>query len=206
MNDFLEGLENLEPSRKIAIAIGVPLLVLLAYYFLIVSPRTVRTAQLSTHIEEMQQERDQKKFEAEQMPERQKEVDALDKQLKFALTRLPDEKEIPDLLSSISNLGRDSGLEILVFRQMPEGYQEFYAEVPVDMQVRGNYHQVAQFLDRVGKLDRIVNVSNIALKAPKNVDETVQLDVNSRVTTFRFLSEAERQRLIKEKKIKGEPK
>ena len=206
MNDFLENLENLEPSRKIAIAIGVPLLVLLAYYFLIVSPRTVRTAQLATHIEEMEQERDKKKFEAEQMPERQKEVDALDKQLKFALTRLPDEKEIPELLSSISNLGRDSGLEILVFRQLPEGYQEFYAEVPVDMQVRGNYHQVAQFLDRVGKLDRIVNVSNIALKAPKNVDESVQLDANSRITTFRFLSEAERQRLIKEKKIKGEAK
>lgn len=206
MNDFLENLENLEPSRKIAIAIGVPLLVLLAYYFLIVSPRTVRTAQLATHIEEMEQERDKKKFEAEQMPERQKEVDALDKQLKFALTRLPDEKEIPELLSSISNLGRDSGLEILVFRQLPEGYQEFYAEVPVEMQVRGNYHQVAQFLDRVGKLDRIVNVSNIALKAPKNVDESVQLDANSRITTFRFLSEAERQRLIKEKKIKGEAK
>ena len=182
----------------------MPLLVLLGYYFLIVSPRTTRTAQLATHIEEMEQERDQKKFEAERMPERQKEVQALDKQLKFALTRLPDEKEIPELLSSISNLGRDSGLEILVFRQLPEGYQEFYAEVPVEMSVRGNYHQVAQFLDRVGKLDRIVNVSNIVLKAPKNVDETVQLDVNSRITTFRFLSEAERQRLIKEKKIKGE--
>ncbi len=206
MNDFLENLENLEPSRKIAIAVGVPLLVLLGYYFLIVSPRTTRTAQLATHIEEMEQERDQKKFEAERMPERQKEVEALDKQLKFALTRLPDEKEIPELLSSISNLGRDSGLEILVFRQLPEGYQEFYAEVPVEMSVRGNYHQVAQFLDRVGKLDRIVNVSNIVLKAPKNVDETVQLDVNSRITTFRFLSEAERQRLIKEKKIKGDAK
>jgi type IV pilus assembly protein PilO len=206
VNDFLENLENLEPSRKIAIAIGVPLLVLLAYYFLIVSPRTTRTSQLAAHIDEMKQERDQKKFEAERMPERQKEVEALDKQLKFALTRLPDEKEIPELLSSISNLGRDSGLEILVFRQLPEGYQEFYAEVPVEMSVRGNYHQVAQFLDRVGKLDRIVNVSNIVLKAPKNVDESVQLDVNSRITTFRFLSEAERQRLIEEKKIKGEVK
>ena len=206
MNGLFEYLENLEPSRKIAIAVAVPLLILIAYYFLIVSPRTVRTAELETHIDEMLQERDRKTFEAAQMPERQKEVDALDKQLKTALTRLPDEKEIPELLSSISNLARDSGLEILVFRQMPEGYQEFYAEVPVEMQVRGGYHQVAQFLDRVGKLDRIVNVSNIVMKTPKTIDEDVMLDANSRVTTFRFLSEPERQRLIKEKKIKGEPK
>jgi type IV pilus assembly protein PilO len=206
VNDLLEWLDNLEPNRKIALAVAVPLLVLIGYYFLVVSPRTTRTAQLETHIDEMLQERDRKTFEAAQMPERQKEVDQLDKQLKLALTRLPDEKEIPELLSSISNLGRDSGLEILVFRQMPEGYQEFYAEVPVDMQVRGGYHQVAQFLDRVGKLDRIVNVSNIVVKSPKVVDENLMLDASSRVTTFRFLSEPERQRLIKEKKIKGEAK
>jgi type IV pilus assembly protein PilO len=180
--------------------------VLLAYYFVVVSPRTTRTALLETHIDEMLQERDSKTFEAAQMPERQKDVEQLDKQLKLALTRLPDEKEIPELLSSISNLGRDSGLEILVFRQLPEGYQEFYAEVPVEMQVRGNYHQVAQFLDRVGKLDRIVNVSNIVVKSPKVIEENLVLDANSRVTTFRFLSEAERQQLIKDKKIKGDAK
>ena len=150
MNDFFEYLQNLEPNRKIALAVIVPLLVLVGYYFFIVSPRTTRTALLETHIDEMLQERDSKTFEAEQMPERQKDVEQLDKQLKLALTRLPDEKEIPELLNSISNLGRDSGLEILVFRQLPEAYQEFYAEVPVEMQVRGNYHQVAQFLDRVG--------------------------------------------------------
>lgn len=206
MNDLLEYVQNLEPNRKIAVAVALPLLVLVIYYFFVVSPRITRTAQLETHIDEMLQERDRKTFEAAQMPERQKEVDQLDNQLKLALTRLPDEKEIPELLSSISNLGRDSGLDILVFRQMPEGYQEFYAEVPVEMQVRGSYHQVAQFLDRVGKLDRIVNVSNIVVKSPKVVDENFVLDANSRVTTFRFLSEPERQRLIKEKKIKGDTK
>jgi type IV pilus assembly protein PilO len=206
VNDLLEYIQNLEPNRKIALAVAVPLLVLVAYYFFVVSPRITRTAQLETHIDEMLQERDRKTFEAAQMPERQKEVEQLDKQLKLALTRLPDEKEIPELLSSISNLGRDSGLDILVFRQMPEGYQEFYAEVPVEMQVRGAYHQVAQFLDRVGKLDRIVNVSNIVVKAPKVVDENLMLDASSKVTTFRFLSEPERQRLIKEKKIKGDAK
>ncbi|MEW6271744.1 MAG: type 4a pilus biogenesis protein PilO [Thermodesulfobacteriota bacterium] len=206
MNDFLEYLQNLDTNRKIALAVIVPLLVLLTYYFLIVSPRVRRTEGLEAHIDEMLQDRDRKTFEAAQMPERQKEVEQLDKQLKVALTRLPDEKEIPELLSSISNLGRDAGLDILVFRQMPEAYREFYAEVPVDMQVRGGYHQVAQFLDRVGKLDRIVNVSNIVVKTPKVVDENLVLEANSRVTTFRFLSEAERQRLIKEKKIKREEK
>jgi type IV pilus assembly protein PilO len=206
VNEFFEYLQNLEPSRKIALAVIAPLLLLLAYYFVVVSPRTTRTAELETHIDEMLQERDSKTFEAAQMPERQKDVEQLDKQLKLALTRLPDEKEIPELLSSISNLGRDSGLDILVFRQLPETYQEFYAEVPVEMQVRGNYHQVAQFLDRVGKLDRIVNVSNIVVKTPKVIEENLVLDANSRVTTFRFLSEAERQQLIKDKKIKGDAK
>lgn len=204
MNGLLEYLQNLEPSRKIAIAVVVPLLVLFVYYFVFLSPRLSRTAALRLHIEEMLHDRDRKTFEATQMPERQKEVEELDRQLKIALTRLPDEKEIPELLSSISNLGRDSGLDILVFRQMPEGYQEFYAEVPVEMQVRGGYHQVAQFLDRVGKLDRIVNVSDIVVKNPKVIDDELILEANSKVTTFRFLSEAERQRLIKEKKIKGE--
>jgi len=206
VNAFLEYLQTLDTNRKIAVAVIVPLLVLFVYYCLVVSPRVTRTSQLEEHIEEMLKERDRKTFEAAQMPEREREVEQLDRQLKLALTRLPDEKEIPELLSSISNLGRDAGLDILVFRQMPEQYQEFYAEVPVEMQVRGGYHQVAQFLDRVGKLDRIVNVSNIVVKSPKVVDDQLILEANSRVTTFRFLSEAERERLIKEKKIKGEEK
>ena len=92
----------------------------------------------------------------------------------------------------------------MIFRQKPEGYQEFYAEVPVDMQVRGTYHQVASFFDEVAKLDRIVNVSNIVLRDPQVVDDDLVLEANSTVTTFRFLSDSERRRLIEQKKIKGE--
>lgn len=199
--DYLDGLDR---TRKLALAIGGPLLLLFAYYFLVVNPRVLWTSAMRSHIDELLQERDRKLVEAEQMPDREKEVEELDKQLRLAITRLPDEKEIPDLLSSISNLGRDSGLDILVFRQKPEGYQEFYAEVPVEMQVRGGYHQVARFIDEVGKLDRIVNVSDLSMKEPKVADGDLSVLAGSQVTTFRFLSDAERQRLIKEKKIKGE--
>ncbi len=204
MSQIGEFFDNLEPSRKLVIVIVVPVLILLAYYVFIFGPRTTRTSELRTRISEMLEERDRKTLETARLADREQEVADLDRQLETAITRLPDQKEIPELLSSISSLGRDSGLDILVFRQKPEGYQEFYAEVPVDMQVRGTYHQVASFFDEVAKLDRIVNVSNIVLRDPKVVDDDLLLEANSTVTTFRFLSDNERERLIEQKKIKGE--
>ena len=204
MNRLNEMIENLEPSRKVALAVAVPVLVLLAYYVFLLGPRMTRTQALQGRIADMLGERDRKTLETARLADREQEVAELDRQLDAAVTRLPDEKEIPELLSTISSLGRDSGLDILIFRQKPEGYQEFYAEVPVDMQVRGTYHQVASFFDEVAKLDRIVNVSNIVLRDPKVVDDDLVLEANSTVTTFRFLSDSERRRLIEQKKIKGE--
>ncbi|MDG2303626.1 MAG: type 4a pilus biogenesis protein PilO [Candidatus Binatia bacterium] len=204
MNQISEFFDNLEPSRKLAIVIAVPILILLAYYVFMLGPRMSRTAGLRERIGEMLEERDRKQIETARFADREQQVAELDRKLQTAITRLPDEKEIPELLSSISSLGRDSGLDILIFRQKPEGYQEFYAEVPVDMQVRGTYHQVASFFDEVAKLDRIVNVSNIVLRDPKIADDDLLLEANSTVTTFRFLSDKERERLIEQKKIKGE--
>jgi len=77
---------------------------------------------------------------------------------------------------------------------------DFYADVPVEMQMRGTYHDVALFLDRVKRLDRIVNVANIQLTKPKMVGDQVFVDASCITTTFRFLDEGERQRLNAEKK------
>lgn len=204
MNRIWTALDQLEPKQKLAIAIGGPIVLLVAYFMLFLGPRITRVAELRTHIANMEKDREEKLVDASKVAERQGEVEDLERQLQLAITRLPDEKEIPELLSSISTLGRDSGLDILIFRQKPEAYQEFYAQVPVEMQVRGTYHQVAKFFDRVRKLDRIVNVSNIVLRDPQVLDDDLMLEATSQVTTFRFLSEPEREKLIKEKKIKGD--
>ena len=181
--------------------VGVVLL-LLGYYVFVLGPRLAHTAELQQQIDTMVEERERKSSAAARLDEYDGEVAVLDERLADAITRLPDQQEIPELLSSISTLGRDSGLDILVFRQRPEGYREFYAEVPVDMQVRGTYHQVASFFDEVGRLDRIVNVTNIEIGNPNVADDALVLEASSTVTTFRFLSEAERKRLIEENKIK----
>jgi type IV pilus assembly protein PilO len=124
----------------------------------------------------------------------------LDGDLKRAIAQLPDTKEIPDLLSTISSLAREAGLEIIQFKQRPEQYQEFYAAVPVDILVRGAYHQVASFFDQVGRMARIVNVTDVGMKSPQRPQgDSVPLDTSCVAVTFRFLDEAERERLAKQR-------
>ena len=121
-----------------------------------------------------------------------REVKDLDIQLADALRRLPDKREIPDLLNSISNLARDAGLEVALFKPRAENYKDFFAEVPVDISVEGSFHRVATFFDEVGKLPRIVNISGITMRDPKVFDETVTIKTDCVATTFRYLDEAER--------------
>lgn len=203
MNALLERFLALEPRQKLLVVVGIPVLIFILYYVLVLSPRRYRIGEFQQRIVEMTVDRERKQAETADMAERARAVDDLDRSLALAMTRLPDEKEIPDLLSSISSLGRDSGLDILTFRQRPEAFEEFYARVPVDMEVRGTYHQVAAFLDRVGRLDRIVNVSDIVVEDPEVVGGDVVLRANSRVTTFRFLDEVERKRLAEDGTIEG---
>jgi type IV pilus assembly protein PilO len=206
MSDLLDRFLAMESRRKLGVIAAVPLFVLVVYFLLFLGPRLSHTADLHRRVEEMRIDRARKAAATAGMDDRASAVAALDRDLKLAMTQLPDKKEIPDLLSAISTLARDSGLDILIFRQKPETYQEFYARVPVEMEVRGTYHQVAGFLDRVGRLDRIVNVSELVVNTPEIEGNDLVLRANSRVTTFRFLGEEERKRLAEQGKIEGAKK
>jgi type IV pilus assembly protein PilO len=203
VTDWIERFLGLEPRQKVGLILGLPMLILVFYYVFVVGPRIVETRELRQRVSDMREDRVRKEARTADREKKDAELRNVETALATAMTQLPDRKEIPDLLSSISLLGRDSGLDILVFRQRPEVYREFYAEVPVEMEVRGTYHQVAAFLDEVGRLDRIVNVSNIAVTNPEIDSGELLLKARSRVTTFRFLSEDEREKLAEEGKIEG---
>lgn len=127
-----------------------------------------------------------------ELPKLRKEVEELDIKLARVLKQLPDRKEIPELLSSISSLAREAGLAVAVFRPSPERVRDFYAEVPVSVTVEGTYHEIATFFDEVGRLSRIVNIDQIFLSNPKIGPERIELKAECTVTTFRFLDEDER--------------
>ncbi|MCC6849712.1 MAG: type 4a pilus biogenesis protein PilO [Deltaproteobacteria bacterium] len=203
MNDLLERFFELESRQRFMAAAGVLVLVFGAYWYFVYSGRRAETVSVTAKIGDLRQQRDSKQKLVANMGELQETVRELGAQLKQAEAQLPDSKEIPDLLSSVSSAGRDAGLEVISFRQRQEELKDFYAEVPVDVTVRGNYHEVATFFDRVGKLDRIVNVSDIVMQTPKREGDEMIVDTLCSATTFRFLDEQEREEIAKEKAAKA---
>jgi type IV pilus assembly protein PilO len=199
MNDLLERFFDLDTRTRILAGVGAALLVIFAYWNFVYAPRRAFVADQRTQIENLVDTRTRKQKLVANLDEERAQVRRLQAELRAAEVRLPDEKEIPDLLSTVSSAGRESGLEILLFKLKPERYQEFYAEVPVEVLVRGNYHQVATFFDKVSRLDRIVNVGDIDIKAPPTPDDRVTVDTSCSAVTFRFLDEAERERIAAEK-------
>ena len=206
MNDLLERFFEMESRQRLIVCTAAVVLVLGGYWYFVYAGRRAETLTTMAKIAELRQQRDSKQKLVANIGQLQETVRELGAQLKHAEARLPDQKEIPDLLSSISSAGRDSGLEVMSFRQRSEQLKDFYAEVPVAVAVRGNYHQVATFFDRVGKLDRIVNVGDIVMQAPKRVGDEVIVETLCSATTFRFLDEQEREQIAKEKAAKAKEK
>ena len=200
MNELFERLFELEPSRRLMVYGGVAAVILGLYWYFFFSPGQALIGEKTKLVEDKHTEKTTKTRMIARLPTIREEVKELEAQLRAALSQLPDQKEIPELLSTVSTVGREAGLEILVFRQRPENLQEFYAEVPVEMVMRGNYRQVTSFLDAVGKLNRIVNVTNISLKSPQVRPDGVIIDTSCTAVTFRFLSEEERARIAAQKK------
>ena len=199
MNNLITQILRLPRQQKIAILAGLILLLMLLGYFYVYLPGNVNAAKLSEEIISVRGDRDRKKALSGNLPKLQKELQEWDAKLKAAVAQLPDRKEIPDLLSSLSTKARESGLEILLFRPRAENFQEFYAEIPVDIVVRGGFFNAATFFDEVGKLNRLVNIDNIDLKNPKVGSDQVVLEISTLATTYRFLDEAERKKVAEEK-------
>lgn len=190
---------SLPLNQRLLLYIGVAVLIVLLYAFLFYLPRSSQITQNRERIQSLEQEKTKLQTFITEREKTKQEIEEVEGRFNQARTQLPEQKEIPELLKQVSNLGRDSGLEVVLFRQKAEVLQDLYAEVPVEMSVRGNYHQVALFFDKVRSLNRIVNISDTNMKNPQLVGGQMQVDAAFSATTYRFLNEEERMRVAKEK-------
>jgi type IV pilus assembly protein PilO len=119
-----------------------------------------------------------------------REKELLEQQLTEALAELPEEKKIEDLLQVFEDRALKAGLKILSIEPKSPVTERFYAKIPIPMAVTGNYHEIATFFDSLGRMRRIVNVSEVSLTDPKDVNGKVILSGKFLVTAFMFVNPA----------------
>jgi len=199
VNQLIDNILERPKLQKIGILAATIILLAALYYSFLYSPRSDEMAKLADSVEIARNEKTAKQQKAANLPRLKKDIQQLEMELMKAVAQLPNKKEIADLLRTISAKALQSGLDVLLFRPRAEAFQEFYAEVPVDITVKGSFHNTVGFFDEVGRLNRLVIIDNIGFKNPTITGDNVILETTSVATAFRFLDDAERKKVAEDK-------
>ncbi|CAK8721081.1 Pilus assembly protein PilO [Candidatus Electrothrix laxa] len=192
----------LDQKIKIAVAVGVVAAILAGFYFVVFVPKQENIKKLESERASLQAEVDRAVEAEENLKKMKEELAEVEKRFEKISIVLPKTKEIPTLLTSISDHGTSAGLDFNSFTPGKESPKDFYAEIPISIAVRGPYHNVGYFLDQVSKLERIVTVKNIKMGSPKTVEGEMLLSSSCNLMTYRFLNEEERAQAQKKRKKK----
>jgi len=187
VDSFFAKIEGLSKVQRILIFAGVFLAIVAIFVFVLYKPKLEQISNLNRQLKTLEQKLVVAKKNAADLEKFQKMMQEAEVQFKTAMRALPEKEEIPSLLTSISRSGQDVGLEFLLFEPKPEVRKEFYAEIPVAMQVKGGYHDLAIFFDKVARLSRIVNIKNISMGREK---EGLDLNTSCTAVTYKFVEPA----------------
>ena len=186
----LEKLLKLPLAQKIIILIVINIVLLGLFYYIFYKSKLEESSILQEELTKLQAKHAEQKKVIADLPKWRKENEELKVKFKELLKLLPNTKEIPSLLTNISYLAQDCGLEILLFQPQNEVVRGFYSDIPVDMQVLGDYHNIGYFFDKVSKLKRIVNIADLKISTEKKKQsDTDKPNLNSqfKVITFKFI-------------------
>ena len=194
MSALVENILNRSRGQKIAIWAATIALLCYLFWQYFYSGQNKELTELEEKKESLSAQVSHERRLAADLGKFRQELKVLQSRLDVALMQLPDSREIPGLLESVAALAKDSGLEVLKFVPGADSLREFYAEVPVNLEIRGTYHQFATFFDEIAGLSRIVNINNVVLGNPTGVEEQsgIRLDAKCAATTFRYLDPSER--------------
>jgi type IV pilus assembly protein PilO len=191
MDPNIEKILKLPNSQKFAAVAMIFLLLGAGFFYGLFQPKMKELDALQKKQADLSKQIQENKRIADNLPKYKKDFEQLKVDLDNALTELPNQKEIPSLLTSITSKGKEAGLDFLVFRPKPEETKDFYSAVPVDISIYGSFFNVANFFVAVSSLPRIVNITNVNVSDIRNVGGRMVLRVNCLATTFRFLEKKE---------------
>jgi len=188
-------LNALPKPAILAIMIGLPLIIAIVSFFLLINPKLKLMSKLETEINKQRIEIADKKAKAERLEILIKENELLKKRLAELFEQLPEEKEVSSLLREVSQFGQNAGLEIILWKPAEKKTHpsNIVYEIPVTIEAMGTFKNFGSFLNRVAFMKRIVNVPDMKLTFQKQKEEA-ELKIAFHVVTYSAIPEGEAQK------------
>ena len=204
----MDSILKLPTPKKVLILVVILVAIAALFLYALIIPIQDELKVAKGELSKLEGELSTNKAIASELPKFKEQVAKLNEEVKNALTQLPNEKEIPDILKTISSLGKESGLEFTLFKPKSEEPQQFYAKVPIELVALGNYHNIGIFFDKLSKLPRIINVIdfNIARADIKGKGDSELLKTSCMINTYRFIEKKSEEKKSEKKAFPKETK
>lgn len=179
-------------SVKVAAAVLICIVILGAGYWFIIKDQLAELEKVERAEVALKQEFESKKALAVNLEAYKQQMVEMQERFGVMLRQLPNRTEVPELLIDITQTGLGRGLQFDLFQPRNKRVADFYAELPVNIRVRGTYHQLGEFVSDVAALPRIVTIDDLVL-SPSGGEI---LTMSAVAKTYHYLDEeqvAERQ-------------
>lgn len=189
MEKFLDSFAKVPVGQKLGGLAAAVALIAVVTYFYGVADNLELIEEHDQTLERQQTELLKLQQQAQHRTQFMREVERLRQRLREAEEQLPKQAEVEKLLRDVAYEAQQSGLQLDRFELQSEQQQGDFAAVPVKMTVRGGYHEIAVFLDRLSKMPRIVNVTDLTMSNPRLENKKIVLTSTYLATTYRFLEQ-----------------
>lgn len=178
------------PVKLVLLGILFVIIVGLGYWFLW-RPEIDAYDQAQAKEQELRQTFLAKKAQAVKIDAYRQQMIDIEKTFGALLKQLPDKSQMDGLLTDINQAGLGRGLEFELFKPSQEVVADFYAEMPIQIKIKGNYHDMGAFATDISKLSRIVTLNDLSI-APMNKDaKDSALVMEAVAKTYRYLDTSE---------------
>ncbi|MFC1494400.1 type 4a pilus biogenesis protein PilO [Thermodesulfobacteriota bacterium] len=177
-------IEDIKMPIRLTIFFGTIVVFIVLFIWLVYLPKTASIKTALTNVEDVNSQLSRAKIQRQKLPKVRAEKEKVDLQFDAAQKLLPSDREIPELLTKITELGTESNLDMSTFVPQSLRNKGFYAEIPISLQITGNYHDVAVFFEKIGKMDRIMNIQNVRMTPVSNLSTTLNITCNAITYTF----------------------
>jgi type IV pilus assembly protein PilO len=183
----LDPLLKLPLQGQLGVSALIAALIIGGFWYLWWKPNTELQVQKEQQLATLQQEIRKLEAAAAKLDEFKAEVALLEARLDRLKQVLPSEKQTPDLMRKVQSMASESSLAVRAFNPGATVSQEFYQEWPINVIVNGTYHNLGMFFDRVSRLSRLVNISDVKITSQSTPTAINTISATCTATTYVFI-------------------